>query len=155
MRGIQPSVESNAAKANKDVIHRLTDKFLNQGQGEVLNALYTADAIHHTPLGDLNVKGRQEMRLVLGTALPDFKVVIVSLTANDEWVSALYQFSSTFTGTLPMPDGKVVSGNNAPINMPLGTFYRLNERAQIIESWELYDNLSFSMMMGLIPAPMK
>jgi|SRR5579859_3361450 len=139
--------------ANIDAIKRLTEEFLNQGQGDVLKALYSADAIHHTPLGDLDVKGRQDTRMALGMAIPDFKVTVTSLTANEDWVSALYQFSGNFTGALPMPDGTVVPGNKAAINMPLGTFYRMNAHSQVIESWELYDNLNFSMMMGLLSAP--
>jgi hypothetical protein len=149
------AAQDSKVDTNTGAIKRLTDEFLNQGRADVVAALYTIDGIHHTPLGDLDIKGRQGTRAALGMAIPDFKVKIVSLTANDNWVSVLYEFSGSFTGKLPTPDGAMVPGNNALILMPLGTFYRFNEQGKIAESWELYDNLNFSMTLGLLPAPKK
>src|SRR5689334_23179041 len=94
--------------ANTTTIQRLTNDFLNSGTLDVLDDIYSADAIHHSPLGDLNVAARKMTRAALGQAMPDFHVTIESLTANGAWVSVLYTFSGTFTGSLPTPDGKTV-----------------------------------------------
>jgi predicted ester cyclase len=138
---------------NTATVERLTDEFLNNGELEVLDALYTADTIHHSPLGDLDVESRKMTRAALGMALPDFHVTIESLTANDEWVAVLYTFTGTFAGDLPMPDGTLVPGNDAEVQLSIGDFFRLNEDSQIIESWETYDNLNLLTQMGVMPAP--
>jgi predicted ester cyclase len=131
---------------------RLTNEFLNQGKLETIDALYASDAIHHSPMGDLNIEGRKMTRMALGMALPDFQVGIVSLTTSEEWIAVLYSFSGTFTGNLPTPDGKQISGNSAKINLVIGSFLRFDSHGQITESWETFDNLSLSTQMGLLPA---
>jgi predicted ester cyclase len=139
--------------ANTRLVQRLTDEFLNAGTLDVLDQIYAADAIHHSPLGDLNVEARKMTRAALGQAMPDFHVEIQSLTANGEWVSVLYTFTGTFTGQLPTPDGKMVPGNDAKIQLSIGDFFRLNDAGQVAESWETYDNLNLLTQMGMMPAP--
>ena len=133
------------------VIQQLTDDFLNGGKLDVLDKLYTADAIHHSPLGDLNVEARKMTRAALGKAMPDFHVTIESLTTNDNWVAVLYTFTGTFTGELTTPDGKAVPGNDAKIKLSIGDFFRLDKDGHIAESWETYDNLNLLTQMGMIP----
>ncbi len=139
--------------AGRITIQRLTDEFLNSGTLEVLDELYSADAIHHSPLGDLNVEGRKMTRAALGQAMPDFHVEIESLTATDEWVSVLYTFTGTFSGELATPHGETFAGNDAKVQLLIGDFFRLNDAGQIVESWETYDNLNLLTQMGIMPAP--
>jgi predicted ester cyclase len=134
-------------------VEQLTEEFLNGGNPDVLDAIYAADAIHHSPLGDLNVEARKMTRAALGMAIPDFHVEVVSLTANDEWVAVLYTFTGTFTGELPTPDGAMVPGNDAEIQLSIGSFFRFNEDGLIAESWETFDNLSLLTQMGMMPVP--
>lgn len=138
---------------NTAAIQQLTEEFLNSGKLDALDELYSADAIHHSPLGDLSVEARKMTRAALGQAMPDFHVTIESLTANGTWVSVLYTFTGTFTGELPTPDGKAVPGNQAKIQLAIGDFFRLNNAGQIGESWETYDNLNLLTQMGVMPAP--
>jgi len=151
---LKPSVvdPDQAQKAHTDVVERLTNEFLNLGKPPTVDALYASNATHHSPMGDLNVEGRKMTRAALGMALPDFKVKIVSMTSGDDWVSVLYSFTGTFTGSLPTPDGKQIPGNNAGIQLTIGSFYRFNHSGLIAESWETFDNLSLSAQMGLLPA---
>jgi predicted ester cyclase len=151
--GALKAQNEDAQMANTATIERLTDEFLNNGDLDVLDTLYTADAIHHSPLGDLNIEARKMTRTGLGMAMPDFHVEIESLTANDEWVAVLYTFTGTFSGELPTPDGAKVPGNGAEVQLSIGDFFRLNDKGQIIESWETYDNLNLLTQMGMMPAP--
>jgi hypothetical protein len=147
------AAQDNAMQsATHGAVERLTEEFLNDGNLDVLDELYAADAIHHSPLGDLNVEGRKMTRAALGMALPDFHVEIESLTANDEWAAVLYTFTGTFTGELLTPDGPAVPGNDAEVVLLIGGFFRFNEAGQIIESWETFDNLNLLMQMGMMPA---
>lgn len=139
--------------AGTTTIQRLTDEFLNGGTLDVLDELYSVDATHHSPLGDLNIEGRKMVRASLGQAMPDFHVEIESLTATDEWVSVLYTFTGTFSGDLATPHGETFAGNDASIQLLIGDFFRLNDAGQIIESWETYDNLNLLTQMGIMPAP--
>lgn len=134
-------------------IQRLADEFLNGGKLDVLDELYSAVAIHHSPLGNLNIEARKMTRAALGHAMPDFHMEIESLTTDDEWFSVLYTFTSTFSGELPMPDGTSVPGNDAKIQLSIGDFFRLNDAGQIVESWETYDNLNLLTQMGIMSAP--
>jgi predicted ester cyclase len=152
---LKPSVAPSGEreKRHTDAVERLTDEFLNRGIPTTIDAVYAKDAIHHSPMGDLDLEGRKMTRGALGMALPDFKVEIVSMTSGDDWVSALYSFNGTFTGSLPTPDGKQIPGNNAGIRLVIGSFYRFNNLGLMAESWETFDNLSLSAQMGLLPAP--
>lgn len=143
--------DATIQEENATVIQQLTDDFLNGGKLDVLDKLYTTDAIHHSPLGDLNVEARKMTRAALGQAMPDFHVTIDSLTANGDWVAVLYTFTGTFTGKLPTPDGKTVPGNNAKIKLSIGDFFRLDKDGHIAESWETYDNLNLLTQMGMMP----
>ena len=143
--------EPTVQVTNATVIQQLTDDFLNSGKLDVLDKLYSSDAIHHSPLGDLNVEARKLTRAALGQAMPDFHVTIDSLTTNDDWVAVLYTFTGTFTGELPTPDGKTVPGNDAKIKLSIGDFFRLDKEGHIAESWETYDNLNLLTQMGMMP----
>ena len=145
--------EEDMQAVNTAAVERLTEEFLNGGNLDVLGEIYAADAIHHSPAGDLNLEARQMTRAALGMALPDFHVEIVSLTGNEEWVSVLYAFTGTFTGELPTPDGAMVPGNDAKIQLFIGDFFRFNEDGLVAESWETYDNLNLLTQMGMMPAP--
>lgn len=148
------AAQNDAAQTmNAAAVERLTAEFLNDADLDVLDEIYAADAIHHSPVGDLNVEARKMTRAALGMAIPDFHVEVVSLTANDEWVAVLYTFTGTFTGELPTPDGAIVPGNDAEIQLSIGSFFRFNEDGLIAESWETYDNLSLLTQMGMMPAP--
>jgi len=148
------AAQNDAAQTlNAGAVERLTAEFLNDADLDVLDEIYAADAIHHSPVGDLNVEARKMTRAALGMAIPDFHVEQVSLTANDEWVAVLYTFTGTFTGELPTPDGAIVPGNDAEIQLSIGSFFRFNEDGLIAESWETYDNLSLLTQMGMMPAP--
>lgn len=134
-------------------VERLTEEFLNEANLDVLDELYAADAIHHSPLGDLNLEARKMTRAALGMAIPDFHLEIVSLTVNEGWVGVLYHFTGTFTGELPTPDGATVPGNDAEIQLSIGSFFRFDEDGLVAESWETYDNLNLLTQMGMMPAP--
>jgi predicted ester cyclase len=148
------AAQDNAAQtANVAAIECLTEEFLNDANLDVLDELYAADAIHHSPVGDLNVEARKMTRAALGMAIPDFHVEVVSLTANEEWVAVLYTFTGSFTGELPLPDGTTMPGNDAEIQLSIGSFFRFNPDGLIAESWETYDNLNLLTQMGMMPAP--
>lgn len=140
-------------KVNMVAVERLSNEFLNQGKLDVVDAVYVKNAIHHSPMGDLNLEARKMTRTALGMAMPDFQVQVQSLTANNDWVSVLYTFTGTFTGQLPTPDGKQVPGNNAKIKLYIGSFFHFDKSSLITESWETFDNLSLSMQMGLLSVP--
>lgn len=145
--------DADTQAVNTAAVERLTAEFLNESNLDVLDEIYATDAIHHSPLGDLNVEARKMTRAALGMAIPDFHIEVVSLTANEGWVAVLYTFSGTFTGELPTPDGAMVPGNDAEIQLSIGSFFRFNEDGSIAESWETYDNLSLLTQMGMMPAP--
>lgn len=148
------AAQNDAAQTmNAAAVERLTAEFLNDANLDVLDEIYAPDAIHHSPMGDLNIEARKMTRAALGMAIPDFHVDVVSLTANDEWVAVLYTFTGTFTGELPTPDGTTVPGNDAEIQLSIGSFFRFNEDGLIAESWEIYDNLSLLTQMSMMPVP--
>lgn len=145
--------DDDTRTANTAAVEQLTEEFLNDGNPDVLEAIYATDAIHHSPLGDLTVDARKMTRAALGMAIPNFHVEVVSLTATEEWIAVLYTFTGTFTGELPTPDGAMIPGNDAEIQLSIGSFFRFNEDGLIAESWETFDNLSLLTQMGMMPAP--
>ncbi|PJF42901.1 MAG: hypothetical protein CUN55_09470 [Phototrophicales bacterium] len=136
-----------------DVVIAFTDEFLNIGDLDSIDDFYAPDAIHHNPMGELTVELRKQVRAALGMAMPDFQVDIENLSVDGNWVWVRYTFTGTFTGELPTPDGMIVLGNDAPIEMTILDLYHFNEDGRVIESWETFDSLTLAATMGLLPMP--
>ena len=107
-------------------IYIITEAFFNQNKADAVDALYAADAIHHSPVGDLNIKGRKMVRAGYGLALPDFAIKTENLIGDGDWIAVRYTFTGTFRGQLMMPDGSAVPGNDAPISMTILSQYHFN-----------------------------
>ncbi len=151
--GALSSLSAQEDNMNQSTVERFTEEFLNGGKVEVIDEIYAADGIHHSPVGDLNVEARKMVRAGFGVAFPDFYVATDTITVNDEWVAVLHTFTATFTGQFMTPDGNAVPGNNAPIEMKITEFYHFNEDGKIDESWESFDNMYLLTAMGILPSP--
>ena len=147
------AAQTSTSEANKAAVEKFSEAFFNKNQADALDAISTADAIHHSPVGDLTVEVWKMVRAGYGVAMPDFTITIEDLIGEGDWVDVRYSLTGTFTGKLMMPDGSAVPGNNAPITMTILSQYHFNEDGKFMESWESFDNLALLTMMGVLPAP--
>jgi predicted ester cyclase len=151
--GALSPLSAQEEQMNQITVERFTEEFLNEGKVDVIDDIYAADGIHHSPVGDLNVEARKMVRAGFGAAFPDFHLDTDTLVANGEWVAVLHTFKATFTGQFMTPDGQTIPGNNAPIEMKITEFYHFNADGKIDESWENFDNLYLLTTMGILPTP--
>lgn len=139
--------------AYQAAVEAFSTSFLNEAKLDTITDLYADHAIHHSPVGDLTVEMRQATRMGFGAAMPDFHVETQAVVAQGDWVAVVYDFTGTFTGTLTMPDGSQVPGNNASVQMTDVNFYHFGPDGKVIESWEKFDSLGLFIQLGVIPAP--
>lgn len=147
------AAQTDTTESNKAAVEKFSEAFFNQNEADAVDALYAADAIHHSPVGDLNIEARKMVRAGYGLAMPDFAIKIENLIGDGDWVAVRYSFTGTFTGKLMMPDGSAVPGNDAPVSMTILSQYHFDADGNVIESWESFDNLALLTMMGVLPPP--
>ena len=131
---------------NEETMRRLVDEVINNKCLAVIDEIIHPEYVYRTPGQELT--GRQALRDLFTdyqAALPDLHVKIDDLVCTDKQAVLLF----TLTGTqeyefMGIPDtGKQVNING----MTCSRF----ENGQIIEEWELLDQLALFQQLDLVP----
>lgn len=135
---------------NKITLRRLVEEGYNKGNLNLLDEIFTKDAINHDAsqpnLGRGPAGARESMRGYL-TAFPDAKVTIEREIAEGDYV---VQYLST-TGTHSGPFGPVpATGKKATVT---GVIISKFENGKVVETWSLWDLLSLMKQIGIVPTP--
>ena len=122
---------------NEQTIRRLVDEVINSKSLEVIDDIIHPEYVYRTP--DLELHGRQALRelfTVYQVALPDLHVKIDDLICTANKAVLLFTLSGTHKNELM---GIPATGKQVNINgMTCSRF----EDGQIIEEWELLDQLT-------------
>jgi steroid delta-isomerase-like uncharacterized protein len=136
-----------AAKIREIDRHYLEEVW-NKGNVALTGEFLTPDTIYHG-MGGREVKGIEGMRqyaMALRFALPDLHFTIKDIITEGDIVMYRYEMQGTFTapyGNIP-PTGKKMR----LIGMMLDRF----QDGKIVESWDVFDRLTFLQQLG-IPIP--
>ena len=137
-----------STEANKAIIRRLYEEFLNKGDLSIADELHAANFVYHEfgqpALGLGEYKKRNS---VFFHALPDRKVVIEDLIAEDDRVVARATMRATQTGDLP---GISATGKSVTVTSII--IYRIS-KGKIAEEWESWDALGMMQQLGVSRLP--
>ena len=133
------------SQANEETMRRLVDEVINNKCLAVIDDIIHPDYVYRTPGEELH--GRQALRELFTAyqvALPDLHVKIDDLICTDNKAVLLF----TLTGTQENDFmGVPATGNQVNIN---GMTYSHFENGQIIEEWELLDQLTMFQQLGMV-----
>jgi len=133
------------SQVNEKIIRRFVDEALNKKDLAVIDEIMHADYVYRTPGQELH--GRQALRQLLAdyhAALPRLHVKIDDLICADNKAVLLFTLTGTHENELM---GIPATGKQVNIH---GMMYSRFENGQIIEEWELLDQLTMFQQLGLV-----
>ena len=137
---------------NKEIVRRVLEEFWHNGDERILDELFAPDYINHE-LSNPEVKGldaykkwARGVRAMWSAGIPDWRVTIEDLTAEDDRVAKRWVLRGTNTGGLlgTPPTGK-------PVEMRAMTLYRITNGKVREIHWN-FDLYGLLQQVGAIPA---
>ena len=131
--------------ANEKTIRRLVDEVINNKCLAVIDDIIHPDYVYRTPGQEL--RGRQELRELFTdyhAALPDLHVNIDDLVYTDNKAVVLFTLTGTHENELM---GIPATGKQVNINGMTSSRF---DDGQIIEEWELLDQLTMFQQLDIV-----
>jgi steroid delta-isomerase-like uncharacterized protein len=146
-----PSADGNPA-SNKQTIQALINEAYNRGNTAIITQVYVPEYEGQLSASNPSVYRTRADYISLieqyRQAFSNFNATVDLLVAEEDWVSSRITLHGVFDrGTYY---GISPSGNT--IEIPIHTFHHFNTEGQIIEEVIEWDNLAFSVQLGLIDA---
>lgn len=134
------------SQANEKTMRRLVDEVINQQCLDVIDEIIHVDYVYRTP--DQELHGRQalgELLTTYQTAFPDLQVNIDELITTTDTAVLIFTLTGTHENELMgiPPGGKQVNIS--------GVIRSRFDNGQIIEEWELLDQLSLLQQLDVVP----
>lgn len=142
---LHANVKANGS-TNENIMRRFVDEVINNKCLEVIDDIVHPDYVYRTPEQELH--GRQALKVLFTayhTALPDLNVRIDDLISTDDKVVLLFTLTGTHQDELM---GIPATGKSVNIDGMLRSRF---EHGQIIEEWELLDQLSMLQQLDIVP----
>lgn len=142
-------MSTQQAEANKRIARRVPEDMATEGDIDIVDELYAADAVEHNPFGDH--EGRAAIRATfeqVRTAFPDMAAEVTDVVAEGDTVAMRISLRGTHEGPLGDADatGKRFEAENA-------VFTRI-EDGKIAERWVYPEMLSMLDQLGLVDSPL-
>lgn len=133
-------------RANQAVVGRYVDEVVNENRVSVIDEIFDAEYVNHTPTGD--VQGTEGMKAFIArvrTMLPDVHATIHDIFADADRVAVRLTLSGTFNGEV-----LGVAYHGKPLTLPEMQIYRLAS-GKIVERWYIADWRRAWQELGAIP----
>lgn len=146
---IGTNLASNAfPKSHEAVMRRFIDDVVNNGDYSALKELVHPDYIYRAPGQELlGPEAIQSLFEAYRAAFPDLHIDIDDLVATGDRVVIAFTLTGTHTGELMGIDA---TGSRVEVN---GTVFSRFESGQIVEEWEVLDQLSLFEQLGVLSLP--
>lgn len=136
--------------AHIETILRITEEAFNQGNLDVIDELFAEDYISYDNNG---VEGDREafkaFIVAARDAMPDYEARVDLMVVNGDWMAFRFKSSGTFENEFAFFPGLPPTGEQVDINVHV--ILRFNEAGQLVEEWDLFDNLLMLSGLGIIP----
>lgn len=135
------------SQENKDIVRRCWEECFNKGNLNVVDQLVAPSYVWHGP--GMEVHGREGVKQVINTyrtAFPDIRMTYQDQIAEGDKVASRWTVHGTHRGDLM---------GTPPTNKPMtlsGMVLSRLVKGQIVEEWEVFDQLGMMQQLGLIPA---
>jgi len=133
------------SKTNEETVRRLVDEVINERRLDVIDDIIHPDYVYRTPGEEL--PGREALRELFTAyhaALPDLHVNIDDLVCTEDRAVLVF----TLTGTHEN-EFMGIPGTGKQLNINGMTCSRFHD-GQIIEEWELLDQLTMFQQLGIV-----
>ena len=150
--GTGETAMAGRAAENKQIVRRVMEEGVNQGDREVLREALAPDYARHSQatMGMEEITGRDQMMAFFDatfSAFPDWHEEIELMVAEGDKVA----YITTGTGTHEGAFGDIpATGKRVRI---VNFIVHRIEDGKIAETWTGWDNLAFLMQVGLFPPP--
>lgn len=132
----------------KKIARRIPENVFGEGDLDLLDELYAADAVEHTPFGDQ--EGRAAIRESFEgflTAFPDISQTVEDVVAEDDTVAMRITSRGTHDGGF-----MGIEATGKVIEVQQMAFVRIEDR-EITERWLLPDTLGLLQQLGVVELP--
>lgn len=133
------------SQAVEETMHRLVDEVINNQCLAVIDEIIHLDYVYRTPEQELH--GRQalmELFAAYHAAFPDLNVKIDDQVFADNKAALLFTLTGTHENDFM---GIAATGKQVKLN---GMIFSRIEKGQIIEEWELLDQLTMFQQLGIV-----
>lgn len=133
------------SQANEETMRRFVDEVINKQCLAIIDEVIHPSYVFRTPGQEIN--GRQALKeffIDYHTAFPDLLVTIDDLICTDNKAVLIFTLTGTHENELM---GIPATGKQVKIN---GMTYSRIENGQIIEEWELLDQLTMFQQLDII-----
>ncbi|MCO8246516.1 MULTISPECIES: ester cyclase [unclassified Haladaptatus] len=135
---------------NKEIVNRLINEFVNEGDEAVADELLAPDYVRYDPDAPSGAQGPEEFKEMIqmfGEAFPDAEVAIEEMIGEGD----LVVFRGTETGT---HEGEFMG------HEPTGQTFEISglamhrvEDGEITQTWANWDMLGMMQQLGVVPMP--
>jgi steroid delta-isomerase-like uncharacterized protein len=136
------------AEKNKAVCMKTVD-VMNDGKVEMLDSLFAADYVEHTPDPNVTTTGLAAVKdgyAMMRSAFPDVKLIVINAVAEGDKVVIHQTFTGTNTGDAMGPaTGKAVKADGVDIFIV--------KNGKITEHWAVYDSMTMMGQLGMQMVP--
>ncbi len=131
------------SEENKALVRRYIEEALGKGNLSIIEEIFAADAVSHTPNGDLiGPENLKEPVIMRRNAFPDLTVTIDDQVAEGDRVVTRLTFSGTHKG-----DYRGVAATGKYASWGQIAIARI-ENGKIVESWRIPDRLGLRQQLG-------
>lgn len=146
-----PTADTSADNAisNKAHVQRVFDEVLNMRNTSVSSSLFAQNFTYHGVQGTSNLSNWTGSVDSLLAAMPDLYVTPEIMIAEGNLVSVRYTMRGTFLYPLVMADGTSINANGQYVELPGSMVIRFDDSGKIVDTYEVFDNLSLLTQMGI------
>jgi len=142
-----PAAAGELQDANKAVARSFFEQVLDQGRLDHYADTHAADFVVHSAQGDFPLAADMAAAAEERKALPDMRLAINRMIAEDDLVAVHWTVTGTNTG-----DGMGFKATGAKIKLSGITIFRVRA-GKISEEWGVYDLLTGYRQAGLVQMP--
>jgi len=135
-----------APDQHKSTLRRYVEEVVNQNRLSVIDKIFDATYVNHTPLGDMH--GPEGMKTFIARVramLPDVQAVIEDVIADEDKAAMRLTLHGTYHGEIL---GVAYQGRR--VTLPEIQLYRFGH-GRIVERWYIADRLGMWQQLGALP----
>lgn len=143
--------QDDTSEKHIQTIQRITAEAFNAGDLDVVDELFADDYVSYDPTG---AEGdRESFKAFVSAfreAMPDFEATVDLFVVNGDWMAFRFTSTGTFENEHAFFPG--VLPNNKTVELVVHVILRFNEDGQLVEEWDMWDNLALLTQLGVIPS---